>query len=119
MSTRRRLGMRREMILTEGDRRFLKKAMQFFNIRALNVDYSSSPKKYPDIWVTFDKVPTITVTDEWKSHSAGLRRSQLVHEILHVRGLKHGKVGKHVYSTYPSKDTYSKVVYKEILRTMG
>ena len=105
-------------ILTLGDRKFLTKCLQFFDIKAVNIEFSDSKKVHPDIWITFDKIPKITVTKEWRSHNKDLRRSQLVHEFLHIRGLEHGEHGKYVYSAYPAKDTLSKKVYRDMVKVI-
>ena len=103
-------------ILTIGDRKFVLRMMRTWGIKRLNIDWSSSKKKYPDIWVKPGKVPVITVTAEWKSHNTDLRRSQLVHEFLHLVGYEHSRIGKYNYSTYPDKDTFSKAVYQRIAK---
>ena len=105
------------MILSSEDRQFVRtKLMPFFNIKALNIDYSPSKRKWPDIEVELGKVPTITVTDEWRRQSAMERRKRLVHEALHCVGLQHGRYGEYLYSTYPARDTYSRAVYRDIIK---
>ena len=108
------------MSISELDKQFVeRKLLPYFGIKSLNLKYSDSKKKYPDIWVSLDKIPTITVTNEWKKQSMNERRKRLVHEALHVMGLEHGKYGKYIYSTFPRFDTYSKKVYQDILKLMG
>ena len=107
-------------VLTRGDIEFLfYKAMSFFSIRELRVVYDPSKAKWPDIWVSPNRIPEITVTETWRRKSAGQRRTELVHECLHIKGLQHGKKGKLEYSTHPVKDSFSRKVYKDILRVMG
>jgi len=103
-------------IITRGDMNFIReKLLPWSGVRAVNIAYSSSKKKYPDIWLFMGKgVPVITVTDEWRSHDKHLRRSQIVHEFLHILGLEHDlSIG---YSTYPEYDTYSKKVYRRLIK---
>ena len=85
-------------------------------VRAVYITWSSSTKKYPDIWLSWkDGTPMITLTEEWRSHGKHLRRSQLVHEFLHTQGLDHGKIGEYDYNTHPELDTYSKHVYRSLI----
>ena len=105
-------------MITSGDKKFLTDvAMTRFGVKELRIKHSSSKKKWPDIWLSFNGVPTITITDEWRSHDKHLRRSQLVHEFLHISGMEHDeKIG---YSTFPDKDTFSKRVYRHLLGVGG
>ena len=101
-------------IISKEDRRFLtEKAMPYFGVKALKIEFSTSRKKYPDIWISFNQVPIITVTDEWKKQSLTNRRSRLTHELLHIFGMEHDEsIG---YSTFPARDKFSMRVYKHIL----
>jgi len=100
--------------ISEGDKKFLVKMMRTFNIGALELERSSSRKKWPDIWITKGKVPRITVTQEWAKQGIDERRKRLVHEFLHLAGMEHNEaIG---YSTHPSKDTLSMEVYKGLRR---
>ena len=102
-------------ILSIGDRRFVLRAMRTFGLSKLNIEWSGSKKRWPDIWINLeDKVPVITVTAEWASHDVDLRRSQMVHEFLHVLGYEHGRIGQYNYNTRPGKDTFSKAVYQKM-----
>ncbi len=83
-------------------------------VKAVRLFWSDSRKKWPDIWVQRGAIPIITLTAEWRSHDVHLRRSQLVHEFLHLQGLEHNDmIG---YSTYPEKDFYSKKIYRELIK---
>ena len=101
--------------ISEGDSRFLKQAMSYFRVPELMVDFSSSMAKWPDIWcIPYEMPPVIVVTQEWKRQPAMERRKRLVHEILHLKGLRHGRRGRLDYNTIPEKDTYSMMVYQNI-----
>ena len=95
--------------------------MPYFGIRSVALDFVKTGKKWPDIWLqTWMGYPKITVTEEWVRRPTHERRKRLVHELLHTRGLNHpfkgGKrIGKLFYSTFPDKDTFSMIVYKDIL----
>jgi len=103
------------MHILEKDIQFIKnKWLPWTGLRAVYISWSNSAKKYPDIWVDMYKgIPRITITREWAGHDKHLRRSQLVHEGLHVLGMKHDEsIG---YSTIPSRDSYSKKVYRRLI----
>ncbi len=104
----------KEPELTIGDRKFLIKVMRKFDIPALEVVWSRSRKKWPDIWMTKSVVPKITVTQEWARQNMTERRKRLVHELLHVKGMEHDE--SKGYSTIPARDTYSMKVYRILLR---
>ena len=90
--------------------------MNCFGIRKLRIDWSNSESRYPDIWCyPYEHPPRIMVTQEWRSHNMHLRRSQLVHELLHLVGYEHGKIGRYDYNTRPELDTYSKYVYRKLI----
>ena len=97
------------------DFEWLKKtAMPYFGVNHLRMEWSQSKKIYPDIWVKLGKVSVITVTREWARQNKDERRKRLVHEIGHIFGLQHGRIGKYLYSTFPKKDSYSLYVYKSM-----
>ena len=104
------------MSIPRSDREWLrKKAMPYFGIGAIAIDYVETGRKWPDIWIeTNREPPLITVTQEWMKQNKDERRSRLVHECLHLTGLQHGRKGKLNYSPYPEKDSYSKMVYIRI-----
>ena len=104
--------------MTDGDIKFVQDILlPWAGIRAVYIACSNSKKKYPDIWIDMYKgIPRITITKEWESHNKHLRRSQLVHEFLHLRGLNHGRIGKYDYNTRPELDTYSKKVYRRLIK---
>lgn len=103
----------RTKILTQRDREFVKRALGYFGIGAVKIDWSDSKEKYPDIWVNLSSTPVITVTREWEKQKPAERRKRIVHEMLHVKGLQHNdKIG---YSTYPDKDSFSMKVYDDIM----
>ena len=107
-------------MITERDRKFIRtKMLPYFGIKALNIDYSSSLARYPDIWVSLDRVPIITVTETWRRKSERQRHVELVHESLHIKGLQHGKYGGLDFNTKPALDSYSKKVYRDLIRVMG
>lgn len=100
-------------VLNSTDRKFALNAMRYFGIKRLNIDWSDSTKKWPDIWVyPNERPPRIVVTPEWRRQNLAERQKRLVHEMLHIIGKNHNEsIG---YSTYPNKDTYSKMVYRFI-----
>ena len=109
----------RVSIIPEGDKGFLRQIINRFHLKKLGLEVSSSKQKHPDIWLEYRQgIPVIVVTQEWAKQDVHSRRSRLIHEILHIKGLEHGKYDGLEYSTYPDKDTYSGVVYRELLRTL-
>lgn len=102
--------------MSKTDKKFLTgTAMPAFGIRKLGIDYSPSTAKHPDIWVeTGGPFPVITVTREWARQDMHERRKRLTHELLHCKGVNHGRKGRFTYSTYPGKDTYSRHIYEKI-----
>ena len=107
-------------MISEGDKKFLDKGMAYFGIKAIKIGWSESKKRYPDLWCEMTRPPKITVTAEWARQPMHERRKRLTHELAHIGwGLEHGKHRGLVYSTYPERDTYSKALYREILRVMG
>ena len=108
----------REPILTVSDRRFVVKLMKTFGIKRLNIDYSDSNRKWPDIWLDYyNGIPRVTVTTEWERQDTHERRKRLVHEIVchHILGLEHGKVGGYDFNTRPEFDSYSEIVYRSLI----
>ena len=90
--------------------------MPWIGAKAVYIAWSRSKAKWPDIWVEQrNGIPMITVTQEWRSHDKHLRRSQLVHEGLHILGMEHGRIGKYDFNTHPELDSYSKYVYRSLI----
>lgn len=100
--------------MNRGDIEFIRHTLlPWSGFRAVYIAWSSSKEHYPDIWVEKGGIPVITVTREWRSHDKHLRRSQLVHEFLHLKGMEHDPtIG---YNSHPEIDTYSKRVYKSLI----
>ena len=103
------------LLMITGDSNFLKFAMDKFGIRFVMVEWSGSQAKWPDIWCTISP-PEITLTKEWARQNYHERRKRLTHECLHLKGEQHGKRGDLLYSPVPEKDTYSKFVYRQIMK---
>ena len=102
-------------VLTKDDEKFLRQAMKHFGVKKLRVQWDDySRTKYPDIWCyPWENPPVIVVTAEWNRQNVDERRKRLVHEILHLKGMKHDEsVG---YSTHPERDSYSMQVYRGLL----
>ncbi len=101
------------MDIPKSDVQFIKTVLlPWANLDTIYLQLSNSKKVWPDIWIKKSAIPIITVTREWRSHDKHLRRSQLVHEFLHLKGLEHNdSIG---YSTYPEKDLFSKKVYRRL-----
>ena len=98
--------------LEPDDKKFALKLMKLFNVPKLRFEWSLSTKRWPDIWVTLNDVPVITVTQEWARQTKDERRKRLVHEFLHISRFDHNeKIG---YSTYPEEDTFSRQLYNVI-----
>lgn len=103
-----------DTVLTAGDKRFIVKAMRHFNIKAVNIDWSDSKKKWPDIWVYLNETPPrIVVTQEWSKQDKHERRKRLVHEMRHINGERHDELKG--YSTYPDRDWSSVLIYNKII----
>ena len=101
-------------LLTPSEKKFVRKAMRYFGIKALRFSWDSSTKTYPDIWVNLNGMPVITVTQEWIRQPSGEKSKRITHELIHVFGKGHDeKIG---YSTFPDKDTFSKKVYDDIIK---
>lgn len=95
------------------DREFLVRvAMPALGISRMSVQWSDSKLRWPDIWTDGH---TITVTKEWARQGVHERRKRLVHELLHLKGYTHGRIGGLNYSTRPQKDTYSMMVYRRLI----
>ena len=105
------------MNISKEDIKFVENTlMPWAGTRRLYIAYSPSKARWPDIWVTKNGIPKITVTEEWARHGAHLRRSQIVHEFLHILGLEHGRYGIYDYNTIPELDSYSKSVYRRLIK---
>ena len=105
------------MRIDKGDKGFLMtQALPYFGILKVLLRTDLSKARWPDIWCTpYADPPVITVTETWRRKPLHSRRSELVHELLHLKGLEHGVYHGLVYSTLPHLDTYSKAVYRRIL----
>ena len=103
-------------MIPESDKKFLKqKIMPALGIKRVYIDYKETDYKWPDCWVELNrKIPIITVTNEWTRQDTDNRRSRLIHEAFHIKGLQHGIINGKNYSTYPKKDEFSKSVYRKI-----
>ena len=100
--------------ITKEDIKFIKEVLiPFAKVDRLYIAWSRSKATWPDIWVTMNRIPKITVTQEWARQNIHERRKRLVHEGLHLRGLEHNEsIG---YSTFPAHDSYSKKVYRRLI----
>ena len=105
------------MVIPSGDKEFLvTQALPYFRVRRVVLRTDPGTKEWPDIWVDpHADPPVITVTETWRRKPLHSRRSELVHELLHLKGLEHGTYDGLVYSTLPQLDTYSKAVYRRLL----
>ena len=117
------------MIITKGDRNFIVNIlMPHFRIRTLEIVFSKSKAKWPDIWVEIKPsperlpsgmfimpIPRITVTKEWQSQNMHERRKRLTHECIHLTGKDHDIYKGLDYNTKPELDTYSEMIYRKIL----
>ena len=103
------------MKISKGDIEFIRNTlMPWAGVEKLKLAYDSSRRKYPDIQIELDNIPTITITDEWRRQNIHERRKRLVHEFLHIRGLEHNEAWG--FSTYPDRDSYSVRVYRKIIQ---
>ena len=103
-------------MIRSSDITFARELMRMYEIPRLSLTMSNSQRKHPDIWVSLGEIPIITVTREWARQITPERQKRLLHEILHITGLQHGRIGRYTYSTYPDKDTYSNHMYLELLK---
>lgn len=120
--------------MDNSDYEFLYKSMRYFDLKGdkseVTVFFDKSKEKYPDIWLIINDVPTragktkyeLYVTQEWKSQDTHERRKRLVHEVIHMAGYDHWfyhtyLYGGHklLYSTQPDEDSFSWLVYFNIL----
>ena len=100
--------------LSQSEKSFIARALRYFTIRSVRIEWSGSTDKYPDIWVNRGAVPpVITVTQEWAAQQFPERMKRIVHEMLHIKGFEHDR--KLQYSTYPDKDVFSVRVYNDIM----
>lgn len=109
------------------DRAFIEEALKYFALPRnviKDITYEETGASYPDIWITDPKQGpvTLTVTQEWKKQTEIERHKRLTHEILHITGMDHWDSpitldGGHtlLYSTIPQKDTFSWMVYYNIV----
>ena len=105
------------MNITKGDEEFIRNIwLPWTGLRAVYIKFSNSQKKWPDIQIELEKIPIITVTPEWRRQDMHERHKRLVHEGLHSLGMEHGKIGRYDYNTIPSKDTYSRMVYRRLIK---
>jgi predicted metallopeptidase len=99
-------------ILTRDEAHFVKRALMYFDIQRIAFKWDNSCKRYPDLWVTLDSTPIITVTQEWKNQTSKERMKRVIHELIHVVGINHNsKIG---YNSHPDKDTYSMKIYRRL-----
>lgn len=118
------------MVLAADDYIFLDKALKYFNLPSSviqDISYEETGEVYPDIWITAagssrNGPVSLTVTQEWKKQTPIERHKRLTHEILHITGLDHWEKprildGGHtlLYSTIPQQDTFSWMVYYNII----
>ena len=102
--------------LSKGDVEFTSLAIKKLGVGAVRVKVTTDSNSYPDIYVLPEEVPPLIVANQvWAKKNDFQRRSEIVHELLHLRGLKHGRVNGMVFSTFPEKDVYSKFIYQKII----
>ena len=102
--------------LTDEDKQFITfLALPYFRIKRVEVRVSGDTNQYPDIQVDLSKrSPLIIGNQTWAGQKPDERRKRLVHEMLHIVGLKHNdKIG---YNTIPAKDRFSWRVYQDIMQ---
>ena len=88
--------------------------MRYFNIKNLFINWSDSEKRWPDIWIVGNQ---ITVTKEWLKQKYHERRKRLTHELVHYAwGFDHGRRGKYDFNTIPKKDSFSMVIYLDMMK---
>ncbi len=102
--------------IRQSDIDFMTSLLKRFNIPRVYLQWSDSRAKYPDIWVQLSTVPVITVTAEWARQNTNEREKRILHEFLHILGMKHNsRIG---YNSIPDKDVFSKRVYQSLRRSL-
>ena len=101
--------------MSKSDQSWLRWAMKEFGVKRLRVKSSPSTAAWPDLWIEKTHPPVLTVTKEWARQPVQERQKRLVHELLHLKGLEHGKIGSLNFNTRPELDSYSCAVYQSIV----
>lgn len=103
--------------MTIDDRRWVTDVlMPMFHIPALRFAWSTSTKRWPDLWIELSGTPRVTITREWCRQPLHERRKRLVHELVGHLAFGWGHMEKKGFSTYPAKDTISMAIYRDILK---
>ena len=105
-------------LLSESDKNWVEQvALPYLKIGSVSIKEDESYYgTYPDIWINTG-TRTITVTRAWAKQSLHERRKRLLHEMLHMTGLRHGpKERKLGYYSRPDRDSYSKKLYQDHLK---
>jgi hypothetical protein len=103
--------------MTIDDRRWVTDVlMPMFHIPALRFAWSTSTKRWPDLWIELSGIPRVTITREWCRQPLHERRKRLVHELVGHLAFGWGHMEKKGFSTYPAKDTISMAIYRDILK---
>lgn len=108
---------------------FFEKALGYFEINkeTIRVFKDPSKEKYPDIWIIKNESNDgwdLYLTNEWQSQHKIERHKRLVHEMLHMIGYDHWNHPSYIdgfellYSTYPDKDSFSWLVYFNVLHNV-
>ena len=101
-------------MITKSDINFIRlKLLPWSGLKAVKLATSNSTATYPDIWISLNGIPTITVTREWARQNTHERRKRLTHEVLHALGMNHdSSIG---YNSHPNEDRFSKAVYRKLI----
>ncbi len=97
------------------DTNSLKKMMKQLHVPALEITIDRNSNR--DIAVYLGKsIPYILCGRKWLVAPFHERQKRLLHELLHVRGLRHDNKARSAgYYSNPSRDTLSKTVYLRLL----
>lgn len=101
-----------QQALTEAEGAWLVKAMQRLGIPKVEVE-SSGPGDLC-VWLG-EETPRIRVGSKWHAAKPHERRKRLLHELLHVKGLRHNAQSRKLgYYSNPERDSYSRKVYRAL-----
>lgn len=105
--------------LTKGDIAFIHAlCLPYFRVSRVRFRVTEGVAPYPDIWAyTWKPTPLIVANQTWARKSTRQRRVEIVHEMLHIVGMKHNRrIG---YNSRPELDTFSRRVYMDIVNNAG
>ena len=93
--------------LTPAETKFLGRALAHLNVP--RVDVQVNPESTADIWIELgNPLPQVVCGQKWIGSNPTLRKTKLVHEVLHAKGMRHDAKSRQMgYYSNPERDTYS------------